>query len=99
MSPEIFISYYYKTENGDATFHTDDVKTAERLIDDDRKISHPNSFKMIIKVRGHTHRKRKLKENMKLAMDPDLLDVFTGLFQPTVMLAAAEVLTFSSVNC
>ena len=54
MSPEIFISYYYKTENGDATFHTDDVKTAERLIDDDRKISHPNSFKMIIKVRGHT---------------------------------------------
>ena len=60
MSPEILIPYYYKTENGDATFYTDDAKTAEILIDDVSKISLPSVFQMIIKVRGHTYRKRKL---------------------------------------
>lgn len=114
MTPQIFIPYYYQTDKGAAIFFVDDIKVAEKLQEADRKISFPNGFKMIIKVRNgipQVHVDETLKQRMKLAMskrynapnkaldlsqfhsDPELLDVFCGLFRPTIMLAAIDVIS------
>lgn len=114
LSPNVFIPYYYEVTTSEARFFVDDFKTAEKLVDLDRKISLPNGFKMLIKVKPLTPKatvNEEFKAKIKKAMakryntvssaldltqfhaDPDLLDVFCGLFRPMIMSAAAEVIS------
>lgn len=72
IKPEPLIPHYYKVEDArQATFYVDDLKMAQALLNADRKISMPDGFNLIIRVRASLPTVQiddTLKEKMKLAM-------------------------------
>lgn len=62
---------YFKKTNSNASFYVDDFKTAENLLNVDRKIQTPDGFRLLIIVKNSIPQIAadvKLKEKMKLAM-------------------------------
>ncbi|XP_028034619.1 nuclear RNA export factor 1 [Bombyx mandarina] len=71
LSPDIFIPHYYKVNGNAAVFYVDDVKTAEKLYNADRKITMSDGFKLIVIVRNAVPNMAidaAMKEKMKLTM-------------------------------
>lgn len=70
-APEPLIPHYVKVESSALCFYVDDIKTAQILLNGDRRITLPDGFKMIIRVRNSIPQVQidaNLKEKMKLAM-------------------------------
>lgn len=73
VSPTVFIPNYYKAdmETKNAVFFVDEYDAAEKISRLDRRLTLPDGFKMLIRVRGTMPQTRiddSLKERMKLAM-------------------------------
>lgn len=71
MSPDIFIPHYYRTNGNAAVFYVEDVKTAEKLFNADRKITMSDGFRLCIIVKNavpNIQIDAEMKEKMKLAM-------------------------------
>lgn len=71
LSPDIFIPHYYKVNGNAAIFYVDDVKTAEKLFNADRKITMSDGYKLMVIVKNSVPNvtiDADLKEKMKLAM-------------------------------
>lgn len=73
MQPDAFAPYYYKSDDvaKSAYFYVEDHDMAEKIMKLDRKLSLPDGFKMIIKVRSSIPQVKiddGLKERIKNAM-------------------------------
>lgn len=71
VEPDSFIPHYFKVESTAVCFYLDDIKIAQTLLNNDRRITLPDGFKMLIRVRNNIPQVQidaNLKEKMKLAM-------------------------------
>ncbi|KAL6254195.1 hypothetical protein P5V15_014817 [Pogonomyrmex californicus] len=75
MAPEVFVPIMYKIMGNDANFYVDNHKTANALLNCDRKITMTDGFKLQVKVKPEQHKgfplceiDDKLKERLKQAM-------------------------------
>lgn len=71
VAPDVFIPHYYKINGNAAIFYVDDVKTAEKLYNADRKITMSDGFKLVVIVRNSVPNVQigpEMKEKMKLTM-------------------------------
>lgn len=71
VAPDSLIPHYVKVESSALCFYVDDIKIAQTLLNGDRRISLPDGFKMMIRVRNSIPQVQidaNLKEKMKLAM-------------------------------
>lgn len=71
VAPDSLIPHYVKVESSALCFYVDDIKIAQTLLQSDRRVTLPDGFKMIIRVRNNIPQVQidaNLKEKMKLAM-------------------------------
>ncbi|XP_036149391.1 nuclear RNA export factor 1 isoform X2 [Monomorium pharaonis] len=71
MAPEVFVPLTYKLMGNEASFYVDDYKTANALLNCDRKITMSDGFKLQVKAKPGfpvCEIDNKLKERLKQAM-------------------------------